>query len=174
MQKLHQWVSCCGDIGQTYTHPSRLAAALSKHRPSEAAALREIDEAHSPQASGGLTRGKSPIATSVELSSSGVGGIQQSELPSVSATRTQLHQMQGTSQVPTLETHYTDRIKEAWNRFVNRKHCNWMPKRPLPKPNKQTNKWNLHADLRARAFWSSALTREIPVFKTFEGAFQPP
>ena len=98
MQKLHRWVSCCDDIGQTYTHRSRLTADLSKHRPSEAAALREIDEAHSLQASGGLTRGKSPIAASVELSSSGVGGIQQSELPSVSATRTQLHKIPGTTQ----------------------------------------------------------------------------
>ncbi len=97
MQKLYRWVSCCGDIGQTDTHPSRLAAALSKHRPSEAAALREIVEAHSPQASGGLTRGKSLIATSVELSSCGDGGIQQGELPLVSATRTQLHQIPGTT-----------------------------------------------------------------------------
>ena len=103
MQKLHRWVCCCGDIGQTYTHPSRLAAALSK-----AAALQEIDEAHSPQASGGLTRGKSPIATSVELSSSGVGGIQQSELPSVSATRTQLHQIPGTTKGQALQIHCND------------------------------------------------------------------
>ena len=105
MQKLYRWVSCCGDIGQTDTHPSRLAAALSKHRPSEAAALREIVEAHSPQASGGLTSGKSPIATSVELSSSGVGGIQQSELLSVSATRTQLHQILGTTKGQALQIH---------------------------------------------------------------------
>jgi len=105
MQKVHQSIFCCGNIGQIYTHPSRLATCLSKHRPSEAAAMREIDEAHSPQASGGLTSGKSPIATSVELSSSGVGGIQQSELLSVSATRTQLHQILGTTKGQALQIH---------------------------------------------------------------------